>query len=608
MDVRTRLGWIRLYEELGHAGVVCRRCGISRPTLRKWWRRYLAEGERGLDDRSRRPHTSPNRKVGPQEVALILALRRERRLGVKRLRIELIREHALKLALDTIHKVLVRHGERFLKRRPFRRKGTKRYSRPVPGDRVQVDVCKIAPSVYQYTAIDDCSRFQVLAVHPRRNAKATLAFLEQVQEEMPFPIQSIETDRGQEFFAYEVQDQRRARQIKFRPIRPRSPHLNGKVERAQRTALDEFWPTIDLASGEIPDQRALWRHHYNASSQRTSRYTVEGNRFSWFGAGPAGALTPVRARIRSSRAARPSRSVRRKSHGPSLSGWIAAMSPRCAARRRVFAVTPTTEAARVRLSQGSNAVLGRAIDGDPVAAAHRSHALASPAIAVAGHEAVAVEDDGDDIVLGDERQHAHRLDDVGGRAVALPPAPSRQSVLGVGAAHPVDGEHDLRGSLVEIGDDLLDHGAHDPLLQPGVGGRGGPHGRQIFGESVEGHGRDGGTRCGGDVMVGDPTQGLGDAFECPVPSRLEFTGDQAVLRIGSIVLAEGAISGVLRRLEVANQRGAGLTLAHHRLRLGVASRLDRGRLHDGEQRRLHEVVDAQAAERDAGRLTIVQAP
>ena len=50
MDARTRLGWVRLYEEAGDAGLVCRRCGISRPTLRKWWRRYRAEGEAGLQD------------------------------------------------------------------------------------------------------------------------------------------------------------------------------------------------------------------------------------------------------------------------------------------------------------------------------------------------------------------------------------------------------------------------------------------------------------------------------------------------------------------------------------------------------------------------------
>ena len=110
MDARTRLGWIRLYEQVGDAGLVCRRCGISRPTLRRWWRRYRAEGEAGLEARSRRPHRSPGRKVLAEQEALILRLRRERRLGIKRLRNELIRRHGLKLALDTIHKVLVRHG------------------------------------------------------------------------------------------------------------------------------------------------------------------------------------------------------------------------------------------------------------------------------------------------------------------------------------------------------------------------------------------------------------------------------------------------------------------------------------------------------------------
>ena len=168
MDARTRLGWIRLHEQIGDAGLVCRRCGIARPTLRKWWRRYQAEGEAGLETRSHRPHRSPGRKVLAEQEALILHLRRERKLGIKRLRNELIRRHGLKLALDTIHKVLVRHGENRLERPRLRRKGTKRYSRPVPGDRVQMDTCKIAPGLYQYTAIDDCTRFQVLGLYPRR--------------------------------------------------------------------------------------------------------------------------------------------------------------------------------------------------------------------------------------------------------------------------------------------------------------------------------------------------------------------------------------------------------------------------------------------------------
>lgn len=160
--------------------------------------------------------------------------------------------------------MLCRHGLNHLKRPKLDRKiRYKRYSRPLPGDRVQMDVCKIAPRLYQYTAIDDCSRYQVVAVFPRKSAASTLAFLDQVVEEMPFSIQRIQTDRGQEFFAYRVQEKLRDWRIKFRPIKPRSPHLNGKVERVQKTALEEFWPTVDLGDPELDRLLAEWQHFYN---------------------------------------------------------------------------------------------------------------------------------------------------------------------------------------------------------------------------------------------------------------------------------------------------------------------------------------------------------
>jgi transposase InsO family protein len=263
MNAKARLGWVRLYEQTGNAALVCRRCGISAPTLRKWVRRYEAEGLVGLEDRSRRPKTSPQQRVFAKEEQLILGLRRTRHLGIKRLRNELLRLHSLKLALGTIHAVLVRHGENRLRRPRLQRKGTRRYSRPVPGERVQMDVCKIGKGIFQYTAVDDCTRYRVLGLAPDKTATSTLAFLDQVIAGMPFPIQRIQTDRGAEFFAYEVQERLMRERIRFRPIRPRSPHLNGKVERSQRTDLEEFWPTADFAQPDLDGQLASWLRFYN---------------------------------------------------------------------------------------------------------------------------------------------------------------------------------------------------------------------------------------------------------------------------------------------------------------------------------------------------------
>ncbi|ALX46300.1 integrase [Burkholderia humptydooensis] len=89
--------------------------------------------------------------------------------------------------------------------------------------------------------MDNCSRFRVLAIYLRRNARNTLLFLDRVIEEMPFSIQRIQTDRGSEFFAESVQRRLMTECIKFRPIPSRSPHLNGKVERSQLTNLNELW-------------------------------------------------------------------------------------------------------------------------------------------------------------------------------------------------------------------------------------------------------------------------------------------------------------------------------------------------------------------------------
>ena len=64
--IKARLGWIKLYLEKQDFGYVCRHCGISRPTLRKWYRRYNAKGIEGLSDISKKPHNSSNKKLREQ--------------------------------------------------------------------------------------------------------------------------------------------------------------------------------------------------------------------------------------------------------------------------------------------------------------------------------------------------------------------------------------------------------------------------------------------------------------------------------------------------------------------------------------------------------------
>ena len=193
----------------------------------------------------------------------LIAALRKRKLGHRRIQNELQRLHGISLSTATIHKVLERLKQPLLNHKRAFGKQVIRYSRPIPGDRIQMDVCKISAGVYQYTAIDDCTRYKVLRLYSRRTASNTMQFLDAVIEEMPLAIQRIQTDRGREFFATQFQERLLEWGIKFRPIKPASPHLNGKVERSQRTDLDEFYSTVDLKDPQLPDLLAEWQQYYN---------------------------------------------------------------------------------------------------------------------------------------------------------------------------------------------------------------------------------------------------------------------------------------------------------------------------------------------------------
>lgn len=186
MDSNGRKKWIEYYEKTGDAGLTCLRCGISRPTLRKWSKRYLEKGEEGLTEQTRR-------KINQELTNLVMDLRRTRNIGARRLQCELLLHHDIRLSLGTIHKILtISEAKSLLKL--GKKSHWRRDEAYLPGERTQMDTCKIGPGMYQYTAIDDCSRYRVMKLYQRRTAANTLLFLEDLLEEMPFPIQRIQAE------------------------------------------------------------------------------------------------------------------------------------------------------------------------------------------------------------------------------------------------------------------------------------------------------------------------------------------------------------------------------------------------------------------------------
>lgn len=160
---------------------------------------------------------------------------------------------------------------------------------------------KRALSIYGYWRLQRLTpgRFRVLHTYKRKTAANTLDFLERLLEQFPYPIQRIQTDRGREFFAYLFQEKLMEYSIKFRPIKPRSPHLNGKVERSHQTDLQEFYQTADLKDPQLNDRLEEWQFYYNrfgvpvstfsqffkwqntcsGSSRKVSRSTILGRRY-----------------------------------------------------------------------------------------------------------------------------------------------------------------------------------------------------------------------------------------------------------------------------------------------------------------------------------------
>jgi transposase InsO family protein len=270
-----RLAIIRhAHEVTGNVALTCRYFGISRTLYYTWLRRYEELGLEGLRPRSRRPHTSPN-AISGEVVGKIVYLRKNYHFGPEKISMYLRRYHDLQVSTSGVWRILRRLDmNRLPASQRYRRHVDrwKRYEKPQPGHRVQIDVKFIAPIKglrrrhYQFTAIDDCTRIRVLRIYDRLSQKTAVQFVDYVLEKLPFSVEVIQTDNGAEFgsqFHYQVLDHG----IGHVYIKPATPRLNGKVERSHRIDQEEFYRML---KGIVIDDTELfndrlqeWEDFYN---------------------------------------------------------------------------------------------------------------------------------------------------------------------------------------------------------------------------------------------------------------------------------------------------------------------------------------------------------
>jgi transposase InsO family protein len=269
---------------------------VSPTTAARWAGRYRQLGAVGMVDRSSRPHRSPRRTPSRIE-RRIINIRVTRRWGPARI------GYLLGVHPSTVHRVLTRFGLarlRWLDRATGR--VIRRYEHPAPGDLVHVDIKKLGripdggghrvtsradgqrnraasagthrdrhhkPRLgyaYLHNAVDDHSRLAYTEILPDETKHTTAAFWLRAHAYFTtcgITVRRVLTDNGGCYRSHEFAAAL-GEAITHKRTRPYRPQTNGKVERFNRTLLDE-WAYATTYRSETERSAALptWLHTYN---------------------------------------------------------------------------------------------------------------------------------------------------------------------------------------------------------------------------------------------------------------------------------------------------------------------------------------------------------
>ena len=159
-----------------------------------------------------------------------------------------------------------------------------------PGERIQIDV-KVVPRkciadpklrLFQYTAIDEYSRYRILGAYPEQTTYSSYLFLLRVVDEFKrkgIKVECVQTDNGFEFtnrLAYneakhlsKFEEALSLLNIQYKKIRPYTPRHNGKVERSHREDQKRFYDTHSFYSlADFGEQLAVHQRKSNSLPMR----------------------------------------------------------------------------------------------------------------------------------------------------------------------------------------------------------------------------------------------------------------------------------------------------------------------------------------------------
>jgi transposase InsO family protein len=279
------------YRRSSNVARTCRHFGISRQTFYRWRRRYDPQNLATLEELSHRPHRRRQPTWSAPLADRVLALRLcYPRWGKDKLAV-LLRQQKLTVSTSMVGRILTqlkRQGRlieaprsgvpgsrRALRSRPYAIRKPKQYAVSRPGDLVQVDTLDVRPLpgviFKQFTARDVVSRWDVIQAHTRATAATAAQFLDTLLHRMPFPIRALQVDGGSEFAAeFEAACQQRGLRLFVLP--PRSPKLNGAVERANRTHTEEFYQVTlcSLEMKKLNRELSQWEKIYNTARPHQS--------------------------------------------------------------------------------------------------------------------------------------------------------------------------------------------------------------------------------------------------------------------------------------------------------------------------------------------------